>query len=201
MATQLFGLEGFVRALEGWGLTDVMLPFLLVFTLLFAVLEKTKVLGDQKRNLNLTISLVISLLVVIPHVTNSYPGGMDVVDIMNKALPSVSIVIIAVIMLLILVGLFGQDKVFLGIAAPGWVSFISFMAILLIFGNAAGWWGGQWGDWMRNFFGHDAIAIIIMVLVFGLIIAFITGESKDREDLSMARRMGLDFSKVFGGGK
>src|SRR3989344_8777090 len=98
MATQLFGLEGFVRALEGWGLTDVMLPFLLVFTLLFAVLEKTKVLGDQKRNLNLTISLVISLLVVIPHVTNSYPGGMDVVDIMNKALPSVSIVIIAVIM-------------------------------------------------------------------------------------------------------
>ncbi len=199
MASQAYQLEGFVRVLEGWGFTDVMLPFLLIFVVIFAVLEKTKIFGEDKRNINTVLALVFALLVVIPHVTGRYPAGMDVVLILNQALPAVSIVIVAVLMLLVLIGIFGHEKVFLGMTAPGWVTFISFMAILLIFGNSAGWWGEGWGPWLENYFGSDAIAILIMLLVFGIIIAWITGGEGDKEKIGAAKRLGFDFSKLFGG--
>ena len=40
MASENFVLEEFGRSLERWGLMDVLLPFLLIFTIVFAVLEK-----------------------------------------------------------------------------------------------------------------------------------------------------------------
>ena len=200
MVSNAFQLEEFFRRLESWGLTDVMLPFLLIFTILYAVLQKTKILGENKRNLNLVFSLVLGLLFVIPHVTNSYPGGWDPVDIMNKALPAVSLTVVAVIMLLVLIGLFGHDVVFLGAALPGWIAFFSFMTILFIFGSAAGWWATGVNGWLADFFGEDAIAIIIMLLVFGIIIAFITGDSGEAEARTSMKRMGVDFGKLFGGG-
>lgn len=201
MASQAYNLEGLVRMMESWGLTDVMLPFLLIFVVIFAVLEKTKIFGEEKRNINTVIALVFALLVVIPHVTGSYPAGMDVVLILRQALPAVSIVIVAILMLLILIGIFGQEKVFLGMTAPGWVTFVAIMIIVTIFGNSAGWWGGSWGRWLENTFGSDAIAIIIMLLVFGIIISWITGGSGDKEKVGAWKRMGVDFSKLFGGGQ
>ena len=191
-------LEEFIRILESWGFTDILLPFLLIFAILFAILEKVKVFGDGKRNVNGTVAFVISLLTVIPHVTGTYPAGFDVVAILNKALPSVSLVIIAVIMLLLLVGIFGGDATMFGIAAPNWIGFISIIIIVYIFGGAAGWWGG-YGSLTSNF-SSDAIAIVIMLLVFGIIISFITGSGQE-EDLSTLKRIGIDFPKVFGGGK
>lgn len=200
MASRAYNLEGFVRMFESWGLTDVMLPFLLIFVIIFAVLEKTKLFGEEKRNINTVIALVFALLVVIPHVTNSYPSGFDVVQILNEALPAVSLVIIAVLMLLVLIGIFGQEKVFLGMAMPGWITFVSVILIIGIFGNAAGWWAGGLTPWLERQFGSDAIAIIIMLLVFGVIIAWITGGEGEREKLGTMKRMGVDLSKLWGGG-
>ena len=37
-----------------------------------------------------------------------------------------------------------------------------------------------------------------MLVVFGLIIAWITSDSKEREDRTILNRMGMDFSKLFG---
>ena len=54
---------------------------------------------------------------------------------------------------------------------------------------------------IEGFFGTDAVAVAIMLLVFGIIIAWITSDSKEREDRSALNRMGMDFSKLFGGGK
>jgi len=198
MASSYWNLEEFIRVLESWGLTDVMLPLLLIFAILFAILEKVKVFGDGKRNINGTVAFVISLLVIIPHVLGTYPAGFDAVEILNTALPSVSLVIIAVIMLLLLVGIFGGDATMFGIAAPNWIGFISIIIIVYIFGGAAGWWGG-YGSLTSNF-SSDAIAVVIMLLVFGIIISFITGSGKE-EDLSTLKRIGIDFPKVFGGGK
>src|SRR3989338_898131 len=201
MASTFWKLEGFIEGLESWGLTDVMLPFLLIFTIIFAVLEKSKLLGAERRNLNTVIALVISLITVIPHITGTFPSGMDPVEIMNNALPSVSIVIVAIIMLLILIGLFGQEQIFLGLSMPGWVAFVSLVVILIIFGGAAGWWAEGFTGWMSEFFGDDGVAIVLMILVFGVIIAFITGGEGERDRVGAAKRLGIDWSKMFGGGK
>ncbi|MFH2028106.1 MAG: hypothetical protein ABIJ08_03135 [Nanoarchaeota archaeon] len=197
MASSAYRLEGFVKIMDSWGLTDILLPFLLIFAIVFAILQKTKILGEKK-NINVIVALVMGLLVVVPHVTGIYPAGFDAVNIINAALPSVSIVLVAVVMLLILIGIMGADATMLGLAAPTWVAVISIGFIIFIFGGAAGWWGGY--SWIEAFFGSDAMAIIVMLLVFGIIISFITGEGAG-DDMSALKQVGINFPKLFGGGK
>ncbi|MBI2656230.1 hypothetical protein HYX03_00645 [Candidatus Woesearchaeota archaeon] len=198
MAADALKLEGFFRALENWGLTDVMLPFLLIFVIIYAVLQKTRILGETKKNLNVVVALVVGLLVVIPHITGRFPPNADPVLIMNDALPQVSLVLVAIVFLLIMIGVFGQDYVFLGVTMPGWITLISFMIILLIFGGSAGWWAGDFGSTLEDFFGTEGIAVFIMLVTFGVIIAWITGDSKEREERTILNRLGMDFSKLFG---
>ena len=62
MVSRAFNLEEFVRTMESWGLTDVMLPFLLIFTIMFAVLQKTRILGEEKRQINMVVSLVFGAI-------------------------------------------------------------------------------------------------------------------------------------------
>src|SRR3989338_3704900 len=61
-----------IESLKDYGFFDIVLPFLLVFTLIFAILEKTKLLGlegqNAKTNVNQVINSYISnvgLLIVI----------------------------------------------------------------------------------------------------------------------------------------
>ncbi|MBI3035067.1 hypothetical protein HYY71_01985 [Candidatus Woesearchaeota archaeon] len=198
MASEALQLEGFVRVLERWGLIDVMLPFLLIFVIVYAILQKTKILGDGKKNLNAVVAIVVGLLVVIPHVTGRFPSNSDPVLIINDALPQLSIVLVAVIFLLILIGVFGQEYVFLGVSMPGWITLISLIVVVLIFGGSAGWWDSGFGRTLEDFFGTEGVAVFIMLVVFGLIIAWITSDSKEKEDRTILNRLGMDFSKLFG---
>jgi len=43
---------------------EYILPFLLVFTLVFAILDKTKLLGEGKKQINAITSLVIGLILI-----------------------------------------------------------------------------------------------------------------------------------------
>lgn len=172
-----YNLEEFVRILESWGLTDVLLPFLLIFVVMFAILQKIKVLGTNKKNLNAAVALIVGLLVVIPHVLGAYPAGGDVVEILNKALPNVSIIAIVLIMVLILIGLLGGEAKWIGGSLSGWIAVIAFGAVIWIFGAAAGWWTGA--NWFTKFFGSDAVAIIVMLLVFAIIVWWVTRDSGD----------------------
>ena len=67
-----------VRVLERLGVLDVLVPFLLIFTIIYAILLKTKILGEKKE-FNIIIALVFAMAVIIPHVMNWYPPGGDVV--------------------------------------------------------------------------------------------------------------------------
>ena len=63
------------RAIEffrEFGLFDIVLPFLLIFAIVFAVLEKTRILGVNKvgdeeipnKNLNAMVAFVLAMIVV-----------------------------------------------------------------------------------------------------------------------------------------
>lgn len=199
MVSRAYNLEEFVRILDSWGLTDVMLPFLLIFVVIFALMAKTRILGEDKKKYNLVVALVIALLVVIPHVLNAYPPNADIVDIMNQALPQVSIIAVAVIMLLILIGLFGGEAKWMGSSLSGWIAILSFIIVLIIFGGAAGWWG-DW-SWFYTFFGAETVAIIVMVLIFAIIVWWITrGEGKEKEANALSQ-LGKWVGEMFGGKK
>lgn len=164
-----------LQQLEAMGLLDSLLPFLLIFTIVFAVLQNTHILGRDRKNFNVIVALVLSLMAVIPHVMNTYPRGADVILIINSALPNVGVVIIAIIMLLLIMGAFGRE---IDITESGFVSgavpIIALGIILYIFGTSAGWWGGPSGNW--GFLSDpDNQAVLVVIIVFALIIFFITG--------------------------
>ncbi len=192
--------ESFMQSLERVGFVDVLLPFLLIFTIIFAILEKTHILGEGKRNMNVGIAVIFALLVVIPHVTGNFPAGYDPVAIINAALPSISLVIVAVIALMILIGVFAHDRILLGMTAPGWVGLFSVVTLVFIFGSAAGWWTTGILDWLDQIFGSDIIAILIMILVFGIIIAFVTGGGEHAK-VGALEKAGINLKNLFGGGK
>ncbi len=198
MAAQAFQFEGFIRALERWGVQE-MLVFLLIFVIIYAVLQKTRILGEGKKNLNVIVALVVGALVIIPHITGRFPANADPVVIIMDSLPQVSLVIVAIIFLLILIGVFGQEQVFLGLTMPGWITVISLIIIPLVFGGAAGWWSNGVGQTLEDFFGTEGVAIFIMLVVFGLIIAWVTSDSKEK-DMPITNRLGIDFNKLFGKG-
>jgi len=156
---------------EQWGLTDVILPFILIFTIIFATLQKAGLFGGDSKKYDIVVALAISLLVVIPHVTGRYPPGSDVIVMINEAIPSVAIIAVAIIMFLVLIGIFGAETKWGGWMS-GLVIIFAVLAVTWIFGKAAGWWG-----YMPFFLSDpDMQALIVIILVFGIIVWFVTSE-------------------------
>ena len=57
-------------AMENIGFTEVVLPFIFVFTIVFAILQKSKILGKDKKgnpkaNYNAMVALVIGFFVLV----------------------------------------------------------------------------------------------------------------------------------------
>ncbi len=167
------GFVNIATFLETYGVTDILLPFILVFAIVFAVLQRIKILGDKK-NINVIMALVLGLLFVVPHVTGSYPLGYDPVQVLNETLPSISLVAVASIMLLILMGIFGAD--FSAAAAP-LVAILAIVFVAYIFGASLGLWTSPsdvFGWWDSN-----TTEVILIILVFGVIVWFITKEPSE----------------------
>lgn len=204
MAYSYFGMA--LQQLNEIGLLDILLPFILIFTIIFAVLQRTKVLGkddDGKpyKNFNVVIALVMALASVIPHVLWGSPsmsrtcvlgnGLIDVVCTINNALPNVSLIVVGVLMLLIIIGIWGKNIDIGGTSLGGLVTIISIIAIVAIFAIAAGWMGNlpRWLYFLRD---SQTQALFIVILVFGLIIRFIVGpgEKKDPKEKSFLAKFG-----------
>ncbi len=154
--------------LTSYDLTDVILPFFLYFTILFAILQKTKILGKEKKQFNVIIALVVSLSVVIPHISGNYPNGFDVVTITNTFLPQVSLIAVVLVMMLVLIGVFAP-------ANSGIIAGLGALIVLFLFLGTTEYLYGL--SWVYELFGDETISMIVILLVFGLIIWFITSDS------------------------
>jgi hypothetical protein len=165
-------MQGFWERMQSYGLLDAILPFILLFAIIFTIINKTKVLGENK-NVHMLVALALSLLVVVPHILGTYPAGTDVIQIINSSIPQVALLIVVIIMALILIGIFRpSDK---GIPGAGILAIIAAGVVVYIFGLSAGWWN-SFG--LFNFLQNpDVQIVIVIVLVFGLVMFMITAES------------------------
>jgi len=167
--------------MDTYGLTDVFLPFVLLFTVMFAILQKIAIFKDEKddnkpnRKVNAVLSLVISLIVVIPHVTGGYPAGYDVITIINSILPGSMLILIAVVMFIMLAGLaVGGFKP--GSAYSSWVALFAVIALAYVVWNAL--WPDTVPSWLRWAQDPGLQSLLIILLICGLVIWFIAGEKK-----------------------
>ena len=113
-----------------FGLFDVVLPFLFVFTVVFAILEKTRILGTMNynnkeipnKNLNSMVAFVVGLLVV---------ATANVVRTINESLPNVIILVTAAVSFLLMIGVFFKtDEMDFKKDHPKW--FMAFMIIMFV---------------------------------------------------------------------
>lgn len=169
--------------LEQLGISDVILPFFLIFTITFATLSRTKILGkaDKNRRFDVIVALSLAFAVVIPHVLGTYPPGGNIVLIINGALPQVAVVLVAIVMLMLLIGAFGVKWVVGGNSAGGLWVFISLAIIIYIFGTNAGWFhNGIWPAWLWWLSDPNTQQLLVALLAFGAFVYFIVRPEPDK---------------------
>ncbi|SRR3989344_1516566 len=172
------GMIGFLNEI---GVYDIILPFLLVFTIVFAILEKTKIFGIEKvdkvettkKNINAMVAFVIAFLVI---------ASTRLVGIINEVMANIVLLLILAISFLILAGALFGDKEFSLENFPRWMTLfmiIMFVGIVVIFLNALDWLEVIF-DLFRNWRAEWAASIIFMIITIGFIV-FITWEPKKTE--------------------
>ncbi|MGV8141107.1 MAG: hypothetical protein ACP5NW_01545 [Candidatus Woesearchaeota archaeon] len=176
------------------GVYDVILPFLLVFVLVFALLEKTKVLGTDsvkdskgeryettKKSLNSMIAFVTGFFVV---------ASTQLVAVINQTLSQVFLLLLLMVCFLMVWGTFHEQKKEGFFLDPknkhqkfyyNALMAIVFVAIAAIFLNALGWLDTIYGYLKGNWNSDYVSAVILMLVVIGLI-AWITREPKQAEE-------------------
>jgi hypothetical protein len=184
--------RGIVDFLGVIGVYDVVLPFLLVFTIVFAILEKTKILGvekvgDQsvtKKNLNSIVALIIAFFVI---------ASTKLVAVINEVTANVVLLLILAICFLLLVGVFFGDQEFTLKDYPNWIKFfmvVMFIGVVVIFLNALTFTTaeGETFTWLEvglsvfTFWDEAwAATLIFLVIIIGFL-WFITKEPSTKKE-------------------
>lgn len=150
------------------GFDTVVLPFILIYVILFATFERTKILGTwdgkkSKSNFNSMASFVMSFMFIA---YNEYVLGL------NKILPSIALFIVMIFFLQLLLGFFGLNRSEL--LKGKVVTSLIFLGVVLIFGFSLKILNEDLILSFTTFFTHPIIWISGLFLV---IIMFISGTS------------------------
>ncbi len=164
------------------GVYDVVLPFVLVFVIVFAILEKTRVFGSYtypdgktypKKNLNSMTAFVISFFVV---------ASAQLVQTITKISANTVIVLMATVMFLLLAGSFQKETADGFFLEGGWrtafmiVVAISLVAIFLdaLEVSPGKSWLMQVGEWLGAFSSSSTIASVVLIVLTIGVIMFVT---------------------------
>ncbi|MBT5740866.1 hypothetical protein HOK68_02455 [Candidatus Woesearchaeota archaeon] len=90
-----------ISFLYGLGFFNVVLPFLIVFAITFAILEKTSVLGEKKDNLNAIVAFCIGFFVI---------ASASLVGILEEVLAKTILLVIAGIAFMMTAGIFSKES-------------------------------------------------------------------------------------------
>jgi len=162
--------RGMMYYMQQWGVMDLFLPFILIFTILFAVLQKIGLFGAEGKKYNVALSVAMALLVVIPHVMGTYPPGKDVVEIINNSIPEVALLMIVVVMVLLMLGLTRGEKITGGYIGVG-ISIIAAAILAFIFiGNLS-------PVPILNRIDPALQSLIVILLIFGGIVYYVGREA------------------------
>lgn len=171
--------------LEGTGFYEIALPFLLVFAVVFAVLEKIQLFGGNKKQINLVIAAIAGLLMLRNDLF---------VEFMNDILARFSVVLIVLLAFLILIGMLGSK-------VENWtkglftlVVVLSLAAGIVILSERMGYYDITGTSDIGDFFDEYSTAIWIIVII-GILAAVVifSNEGKTGRTLDQA------FGKPGGG--
>lgn len=144
-------------------LAQVALVFLLVFTLVYAVLQKSKILGDGKNSADALVALAVGLIVSTVGYAN---------DIIRRLVPFLAVSLVVVLVFLLLLGIFFVNEQF---KLPPWIvvagGILAFIAVVIAVMNITGGWsyveqffeGGEKSSWVTNILLLLVVAAAVFV--------------------------------------
>ena len=148
--------------------TRFAFPFLLMFFIVFAILEKTKLLGEGKKQLNALISFVIGLIFV----SAVYPTL-----VVNNLILFLTVALVVVFVALLLWGfIFGDIEK--GFKVQGWMKWVLGIIVGIAVVIAVLWATGIQGkviDFLfrqgwSNTFWTNALFIVVIAIALALMI-------------------------------
>ena len=172
-----FNLEDIIGKLIEIGFYQVFLPFLLVYAVVFAILQKSRIFeggsssAQQAKNVNAIVAFVFGLFVV---------ASAHVISLFQAFITHFVIIIIFILCVLLILGfIFGdsyQDFLKDSKIKYALAGLIVIVSIIVLF-NILGWWDNVVDFFDEDFF--ETVGIIIAILAFGGILYWITkGDSK-----------------------
>ena len=146
-------------------LAQTALVFVLVFTLVYAVLQKSKILGDGKNSADALVALAVGLIV-------STVGFAT--EIIQKLVPFLAVSLVIILVFLLLVGIFfvnDQFKLHSGIIIAGGI--LVFIALVIAVLIITGGWSyiqdffvqGSSNPWVTNVL---LLAVVAAAVFFAL---------------------------------
>ena len=177
-----------VEAFSDVGGFSVILPFLLVFAVTFAVLQKIGLFGssdsDAKgKKINAVVSLIMAAFLV---------SQTELVRILQEFLPRVSMIVVVLLMLLLVVGIFTKSSTW-NTPALGIGVVIALVAIVWAIGAAAGW-----GVPLVDEITEQDVAVLLMLGVFVLVVWMVVKEPSG-QDSGVGKSIGKLFESFRGG--
>ena len=185
--------RGVIEFLADVGIFDVVLPFLLIFTVMFAILEKTRIFGTEdiegqkytRKNLNAMTAFVVAFLVI---------ASTQLVALINQALAQVSVIILIMVSFLMLIGIFykeGEED----ILSQGWKTFfmvVLLITVILIFLQAIPMSGGQgflesFWDYMVENWGTNWVGALIFIIILVILMVVVIREPKRKKGISSGK--------------
>ncbi|MFW5865559.1 MAG: hypothetical protein ACOCU6_00520, partial [Nanoarchaeota archaeon] len=124
-------------------------------------------------------------------------GGKSVVLIINDALPQVGLLLVAIVMMLLTIGLWTGKSPDGSKGSGVWFTMISMAIVVIIFVASMGWWQAPY--WIMNLLHSDVIALVIAILVFGLIIKWISSPGKKENNKKDKNKAVQNFTEFLSG--
>lgn len=183
-------LSNVISFFQRIGIYDVVLPFLLTFTITFAIFEKSKILGTEtidehvytKKNLNAMAAFVIAFMVV---------ASGKLVETITQVSANIVVLVLLGVFFLLLVGTFYAPKEKEPIALEkGWkatFTVIMFVGIVFVFLDAIKTEAGvSWLDRLLGYIGQfwtsTAVASIILIIFLIVFVWLMVREPKKEEE-------------------
>ena len=153
---------------EHWIFTDYLLPWVLVFVLIFALLEKSNILGEGKKQVNAIVGAVCAFALL------AFPFSRDVII---GLIPFLVIAAMIIFIFLLLYGFVSGDKkgdpigkgvkITIGVG----VAIALVVAVLVV--------TGTWGD-VADFFTSSNMGanVIFVIIAVAAVIAVLMGGGK-----------------------
>lgn len=143
--------------------TQGILPFALVFAVIFAILQKTKILGDDKKQIDAIVAFTIGMiLVLVPAARNVVVG----------IIPILAILVIALLVFMIIFGFAvgGGERQKLPLGALAVIIIITTVALIITILHLTGTWDKflnyiQSGTGQKVFVNVIFIAAVVTAIV------------------------------------